>query len=232
MLEGLSRMQVASEGDTGRSVLAQRLSQAITRYESLSDYRAMFYKTEGAGPREKILLKFEKPFKIFMGWLNTKKKGLQVLYERGKHKNKLAVHTPGFLSHLAPVLFLDQSSPWVREGSESFDIEDAGIGTFLYEFTKAVLRGQREQKLSVESDGDALDVSFPGSQKNEDYFAYRVRVKFDPLSGLPVSMALFDWQDRPVGIYEYEELSLNVGREDAVFKRQIDRRMMSVYTGS
>src|SRR5262245_36033987 len=77
------------------------LTQSEQAYAQVNDYRAIFEKQEksdtGLGERETIFLKFEKPFKIFMHWLDTHKKGLQVLYERGKRDGKLAIHQPGLL---------------------------------------------------------------------------------------------------------------------------------------
>jgi hypothetical protein len=237
LLAGLAEMKAAS-ANAEETTLGTLLEEGMRSYEALGDYRAIFEKTElskGAlGPTEKIYLKFEKPWKIYMGWLNTHKKGLQLVYERGKHDNKLAIHKPGLFLGFAPVIFLEQSSPWVREGSEAYNIEDAGIGTFLYDFTKAVLRGAREKKLKVTpvettDKGDRIDVTFEGSLKDKDFFAYRVIVLFDAQNRLPVWMELFDWQNRTTGVYAYEDLKLNVGIDED-FKRQINRHLFKVYS--
>lgn len=238
LLSGLAGMKSAAGLDAEKGKLAALLEEGIHSYEGLRDYRAVFEKTElskGAlGPTEKIYLKFEKPWKIYMGWLNTHKKGLQLVYERGKHDGKLAIHKPGLFLGLAPVIFLDQNSPWVREGSEAYNIEDAGIGTFLMDFTKAILRGARENKLKVTflenaEDGAKADVTFVGSQKDKDFFAYRVTVVFDARNHLPVWMELFDWQDRTTGIYAYVDLKMNVGIDDD-FKRQSNRHLFKIYS--
>jgi len=219
--------------------LASLLQKSLKAYASLNDYQAIFHKKEISkdvlGPEEKIYLKFEKPFKIYMGWLNTYKKGLQVVYERGKHRGKLAIHKPGLALGFLPVIFLDQNSPWVKEGSESYNIEDVGIGTFLSDFTDAVLRGEKEKKLSVQFSnetltGELVDVTFKDTDKNSGFFAYHVKVLFDPVSKLPTEMQLFDWSNQPMGIYSYRDLKVNVGRaEEKEFKSQIDRQLYKVY---
>jgi hypothetical protein len=221
-------------GDHAR--LTALLKESLLSYEGVKNYKAIFHKTErsdsGPGALEKIYLKFEKPWKIYMGWLNTHKKGLQVVYERGRHDGKLVIHKPGLLLGLMPVVFLDQNSPWVREGSASYDIEDAGIGTFLTDFSKAVARGLREKKLKVEFGQDKkVEVIFTDSEKNEDYFAYRIRVLFDEQNKLPVWMELFDWQDRLIGVYEYQDLEINV-ENDEEFKKQINRHLFKIYNSS
>ena len=220
--------------------LAEILEKSNHFYASVNNYRAIFYKQERSegrlGETEKIFLKFEKPFKIFMSWLNTEKKELQVVYERGKHRGKLAIHKPGLGFGLLPVVFLDQNSPWVKKGSESYNIEDAGIGTFLADFNKAVLKARNDHKLRVNfletapaTGGDTAEVIFDGSREDPAYFAHRVIVSFDARTKLPVKMKLFDWDDEPTGIYSYENLQVNLAPEDAEFKQEINRQLYRVY---
>ncbi len=225
-------------GQTQAQELTAALDLALSAYGNVHDYEARFEKREnddGAlGAPEKIFFKFEKPFKIFMKWLDSKKKGLQIVYERGKNGNKLAIHQPGLALGLVPVVFLEQSSPWVREGSTSFDIEDAGIGTFLEDFAKMVARAAREGKLNVsgrrsESGRTFFDVEFPGSIEDDDYFASRVVAGFDETNHLPVYMELYDWEGNPVGIYEYKDVRLNVGT-DLSFKKNMHGQLFKVYS--
>jgi len=223
--------------DPEEARLAAILEKSLDAYNGVKDYQALFTKQEKTknelGPRETIFLKFEKPFKIFMHWSDTHKKGLEVLYERGRHNGKLAIHKPGLLLGLAPVIFLDQDSPWVREGSESYDIEDAGIGTFLADFARMVLRGSGEKKIRVQvsenDQGQTVDVVFPGTTSGSGYFAYRVVALFDVVSHLPVQMSLYDWEGAPTGIYEYRDLKLNVGADDPEFKKIAERRLYRLF---
>lgn len=235
MISELSVLRRTAPANADQLFLAERLEAGLRSYETLKDYRAIFYKTENAdgrlGDTEEIYLKFEKPFKIYMGWRNTAKKGLQVLYERGKHDGKLAIHKPGLFLGLAPVIFLEQESPWVREGSAAYDIEDAGIGNFLHDFSKAVIRGIKENKISVGQKEGTVEVTFNGSEKNEDYFAYRIVVAFEP-GGLPVEMELYDWRNELIGKYAYKDLKFDVGPGGDEFRREIDRSLYRVYGGS
>jgi hypothetical protein len=224
--------------DAEAKTLAGLLEKSLAAYDALNGYEAVFHKQETAdnklGPAETIYLKFEKPFKIFMGWQDTEKKGLQVVYERGRHHGKLAIHKPGLFFGLAPVLFLDQQSPWVREGSPSYNIEDAGIGNFLLEFTKAVLAsaGQKNLEVVLADDGRKVTVTFLNSAPDSAFFAYRVVVFFDPVSSLPTRMTLFDWRDQPMGIYAYEDLQINPDPDRKEFLEQIDRALYRVYRGT
>ena len=233
LLSGLTDARFKPDTGPEAKRLFDVLGEGLSSYEKLRDYRAKFIKKERSGSElaeeEEIFLKFEKPFKIFMKWLNTGKRGVEVFYERGRNNGKLVIHQPGLLLGLAPVIFLDQNSPWVREGSASYNIEDAGIGTFLADFTKAVISAGNEKKLKVEWPKERVsDVTFLESKKDTIYFAYRVRVLFDEKTSLPIRMELFDWHDTPMGIYEYRDLALNVG-EDTEFKKEINRHLLKVY---
>ena len=233
----LSPLYASDAGLPPAARLTAALGKASKAYESVRDYRATFQKQERSGavlgPKETLLLKFQKPFKIFMIWTNTYKKGLQVMYERGKNDGKLVVHQPGLLLGLVSVILLDQDSPWVKEGSESYDIEDAGLGAFLEDFSAAVKRGVAEHKLEVaaaeEASGETMDVTFAGSKENEGFFAQRVQVHFDAVTALPDRMELFDWQNEPMGIYAYEDLALNVGDEDAEFQKMALKKIYQNY---
>lgn len=209
------------------------LTKANTFYESLQNYECTFTKTEAKNgildEAENIFMRFEKPFKIFMGWEGGRKKGLQVFYERGRFDNKLVIHQPGALFGLLQIVFLDQSSPWVREGSASFNIEDAGIGTFLRDFTKAVYQAKSENKFKVNPIGENYEIIFGNTQKSDVYFAYRVIVSFDPGTSLPVWQELYDWENKLIGIYEYKNLKLNI-KDDQNLKTHIHRALYKIYT--
>lgn len=228
-------------GSPDKSTLAQALQKGQDAYDAVRDYRALFIKQElsgdAMGPKEDIFLKFEKPFKIFMKWTNTHKKNLQVLYERGQHDNKLAIHQPGLLLGLAQVIFLDQNSPWVKEGSESYNIEDAGIGTFLMDLTEDVIQANKNNVLEVKEEtpdatGRIWDVAFRDSDEKSGYMAKRLQVHFDAATALPDRMKLYDWKNRLMGDYAYENLMLNLGPHDPEFEKQALRKLYRLYQPS
>ena len=225
---------VGAEAPKATTPLIEQLEKSRQAYEDVRDYTALFIKEERSegklDPPEEIFLKFEKPFKIYMKWLNPPKKGLEVHYERGKHDNKLAIHKPGFLTGLAGVIFLEQDSPWVRAGSEAYDIEDAGIGTFLFDFTAAVLKGSHEGRLKVDwLDANTANVIFDVPGKDGVFFARHCVVTFDGGSKLPVKMKLFDWNSRLLGEYDYQNLKINVGAQDTEFMTHIHRSLYRVW---
>ncbi len=222
--------------------LAVLLRKANEAYRSLENYEALFYKTEKTAKKdkrqtEKIYLKYDKPWKIFMKWLNTEKRGLEVLYEKGKNDDKIAVHLPGLVMSLVPVIFLDQNSPWVRQGSESHGIRDAGIGIFLEDLSDAVARASFEKRLRVALTPspvkkskwtEIVDVTFLNTAQDSEYFTYRVRVRFDRKTNLPVWMEIFGWDNESEGVYVYHHLKTNLN-EDATLRKHIHGALYKVY---
>lgn len=224
-----------SQSPKESGILIAQLQQSSQAYEAIRDYTSLFIKQELSegklDPPEEIFLKFEKPFKIYMKWLNNPKKGLEVHYERGKHDGKLAIHKPGFLTGLAGVIFLEQDSPWVRKGSETYNIEDAGIGTFLDDFSKAVLvAGKTGSLMAHQNPSGVWDVTFNVAEEDDTFFAKRCVVTFNESSKLPVQMELFNWEGQTTGIYDYKDLKLNVGNLDPEFKKHVHRSLFKVYS--
>lgn len=242
LVSHLSQIENTQIKMPGTVHLAQTLEKALHFYGSITDYKTRFYKTEKTkgilGPTEEIFIKFEKTFKIYMCWRNTAKQGVEVVYERGKRKGKLAVHKPGLFFGLAPVIMLDQNSPWIKEGSESYNIEDAGIGSFLHDFAQDVIKASGENKLKVEYlgktkdedlNGKKIKVTFLNTKADSGYMAYRADVLFDEHTNLPIKTELFDWQNRLMGIYTYRDFQINVGSDDPAFKKQINRTLLKIY---
>ena len=131
---------------------------------------------------------------------------------------------------------MDQNSPYVREGSASYNIEDAGIGTFLADLSEDVSKAGKEGKLKADfpesknsGSGQTAEITFTNSDENSGFMAYRVLVFFDDKTKLPTRMQLFNWKNETMGIYSYEVLQLNSGSEEATFKSQIQRQLYKLY---
>ncbi len=232
MLWAVAQISVAYAGDSEQRFLS-RLSEAEISFNAIQGYDALFVKKEKEdgkmGESEQIVFRYEKPFKVFMKWINTDKKGLQVVYARGFHDNKLAIHKPGLLLGLAPIVFLAQDSPWIRKGSASYQIEDVGIGTFLNDIAKAARLSASQDSLRVIwHSEDKAEVLFLNSKDDEVYFAYRVELEFDASTELPVSMKLYDWDNQLTGEYAYQNIALNP--KPSTIQPQMHRQIFKIYS--
>ena len=95
----LLTLPLAAEQD-----ILEQLKAMDRRSQEVKDYTAIFRKQEVVNgkllPPENIALKFQKPFSVYMRWLEGPHKGREVLYVRGKNKGKLIGHEGGFFGFL------------------------------------------------------------------------------------------------------------------------------------
>src|SRR3990167_7241755 len=78
------------------------LERMEASYSRLTDYTALFHRRERIDgewrPEEVIVLKFQRPFKVYMRWLSSLSEGREAIYVEGANKNKVVIHEPRGLS--------------------------------------------------------------------------------------------------------------------------------------
>lgn len=214
------------EGAAGAELL-RLLDQAERRYAEVEDYAAIFLRRELIGevlrPQETILLKFQRPFKVYLKWLQGPGKGREGLYVAGAHKDRFLVHEGrGFRSLVTAAL--DPSHPRVLEESRH-PITDTGIGRLLEIIGENARRADRNGVLRLVDRGpgtvaDRRVYQVEGILPRDPgagYYCYRVLVSFDQENDLPIRVVVYDWNDRIVEEYEYTQLRLNAGLTDQDF---------------
>jgi hypothetical protein len=65
----------------------------------------------------------------------------------------------------------------------------------------------------------SLELIFPKESRN-GYYCYRSVVSLDIEKRVPIRVQVFDWEDRLIEDYGYEDLTLNAGLIDADFDRR------------
>jgi len=77
------------------------LRQAEAFLDTTASYAAVFHKQERVKgwlkAEETVYLKFKKPFKVYMKWIDDPGKGREVLYVDGWNKNRILLREPGFM---------------------------------------------------------------------------------------------------------------------------------------
>ena len=215
-----------AKGSTDADLL-RFLDQAERRYADVNDYRAIFLRREMIGDelreQETILLKFQRPFKVYMKWLEGPGKGREGLYVAGAHKDRFLVHEGrGFRGLVTAAL--DPSHPRVLEESRH-PITDVGIGRLLEIIAENARRAARNGVLRLVDRGpgtvadrrvhqvEGILPQDPGS----GYYCYRVLVFIDQENDLLIRAVVYDWSDQIVEEYEYTQLRLNPGLTDRDF---------------
>ncbi|MFQ5894028.1 MAG: DUF1571 domain-containing protein, partial [Nitrospinota bacterium] len=215
----LARSGSASAGespDPYQLILSTRAS-----FESVRDYTATFTKQERINgtlrPPEVIFLKFQRPFKVYMKWVDGAKEGQEVLYVKGQNGGRILAHPwfGGFvgevLTLILPTFALSPDGPTALRDSRH-PITRAGIGMLIEKIVEvnslALARG--DLSLSFQGEGQVdgrpaavVDRILP---QKEGYPAHRTRYYIDKEYNLPVRVVLHDWTDQLTAYYEYSAL--------------------------
>ncbi|HYL79519.1 MAG TPA: DUF1571 domain-containing protein [Candidatus Acidoferrum sp.] len=201
--------------------LLRLLELAEKSYAGVRDYTSVMVGRERLGevlrPQETILLKFQRPFKVYMKWLDGPSKGREGLYSSGAHNGKFLIYEPRGIRRLFTAA-LDPSDQRVMEQSRH-PVTDVGIGRLLEIVSENARRGAKAGALQVVDQGitelagrrvRTLEGLLPREPKLA-YYCYRVILSFDEENHLPIRVVVFDWDDQIVEEYTHTNLQLNPG---------------------
>ncbi len=206
--------------------LAASMTQA---YERVNDYTTVFYRRgrqqeEELCPQETILLKFRKPFSVYMKWIADPKKGRELIYVKGWNQDLLKISTNTFPDM---TLNLDPRGSLVKYDSFGHTLLEVGIGFMVETFAKNLRQGaQRPQ------DGcKVIDMGFsqvhgekarclegvypPGASSK--YYAPKAVLCLSLATGLPVQARIYDQFGELLEEFGFARTSINVGLTDRDF---------------
>ncbi len=214
-------VQSATAADVPPSELLRFLDLAEKQYAQVADYTALMLSRERRGdalqPLERVLLKFQRPFKVYMRWLEGPSKGREGLYVSGAYNGRFLVYEPKGVQRLFTAA-LEPNDARVLERSRH-PVTDIGIGRLLEIVGENARRAARNGVLRVVDRGSAelhgrrvhqLESILPQDARL-GYYGYRVTLAFDDENHLPIRVIVYDWTDQMVEDYTYIELQLNPG---------------------
>jgi outer membrane lipoprotein-sorting protein len=203
--------------------LLEAMKQA---YDRVDDYTATFLMQERVdrelGPNQRLTLKFKKPLKIYLRWLQGKYEGRQALYPAGVDGNELWVRLPMFVG--AVTVSLDPQSPSARKGSRH-PITDVGIGRLLGLITENASRGLQRGELAIEDRGQRMTFDRPTQRyilhfpadPAKGYYCMTAVIDVDHTYRLPIYAEMFDWHGQLIERYGYLDVRLNPGLTEEDF---------------
>jgi outer membrane lipoprotein-sorting protein len=202
------------------------LEEMKQAYGRVDHYTATFLLQERVdrelGPNQRLILKFKKPLKIYLRWLEGKHEGRQALYPAGVDGNELWVRLPLLVG--AVTVSLDPQSPRARKGSRH-PITDAGIGKLLDLITENASRGLQRGELTIEDRGQHTTFDRPAQRyilhfpddPAKGYYCMTAIIDVDRQYQLPVYAEIFDWHGKLIERYGYLDVRLNPGLTEADF---------------
>jgi outer membrane lipoprotein-sorting protein len=198
----------------------------MPHYARIDHYTATFLTQERVDgelrPQQRLVLKFKKPFKVYLRWLTGKNEGRQALYPAGVDGNKLWVRVPMLVG--AVTVSLDPQSPRARKGGRH-PITDVGIGRLLDLISDNAYRGIQHGELTIGEDGQHATFDRPTQRYTlhwptdpaKGYYCMTARIDVDRQYRLPIYAEIFDWDGQLIERYGYLELRLDPGLTDADF---------------
>ena len=208
------------------------LEQMESSYAKVSDYQAVFRKQERVDgkllPEETILLKFQKPLKIYMNWTGERLKGQEALYVQGKYDNKLIAHRGGFLG--AITMSLDPNGSTAMEGNRH-PITHTGFGFIIEQLRHNIDSALRHGEFQIIRMGDetfegrpalVVEAGFTAGEARQ-YSSGRMLIHVDREFMLPVGNFFYDDKGVLIEKYSYTDVKLNVGFKDSDFSRSNDK---------
>lgn len=216
-----SEPRAAGAADPAVGELLRLLDAADKQYATVHDYTAVMVSRERVKDvlqgEERILLKFQRTFKVYMRWMEGPSQGREGLYVSGAHDGKFLVYEPRgfqrlFTAALAP------TDARVMEKSRH-PVTDVGIGRLLEIVGENTRRASHKGVLRVVDRGSDevagrrvrhLEGILPRDPQ-AGYYAYRVQLFFDEGRRIPIRVVVYDWNDQLVEDYTYTDLRLNPG---------------------
>jgi len=197
---------------------------SVDKYSQIRDYSAKFTRKERVNnriqPEESFLIKFRKPFDLYMKWLNEPNDGWELLYASGKHNNKVIVHVTGLINILLPTLELDPSGS-IAMMNNRHSILEFGLGYVIENYYRDLTKAIEKDEVSITYHGvKEVDnrpcwvIEAELSNKGVGYYCNRSIIYFDKEYSIPTKFVFYNWnpetnQEELIEEYTYTDLSFN-----------------------
>lgn len=207
-----------SDDETGFEDYIRQM-QAV--YDTVSNYTCTFYKRERVNdtllPRERIFMKFRKPFSIYMRWKGDAHAGQEALFVRGKYNDKMIAHKGSF----PDITMRVDPTGRLAMRRNRHPITEAGIGATIEDIVNDYHRARAnpEDSVTYEDLGyqeiyghrcHCFRIRVP-EQHESEYYGPLSEVCISKESKLPVRLRIWNSDGKLIEDYGYTDLDLNPG---------------------
>lgn len=211
-----------------QETLLSLLKQMEASYARITDYTVVFRKQERIDGElrleETTFLKFQKPLKVYMEWIEEPFKGSEALYVDGSNGNKLLAHRDGILGILT--LSLDPKGS-VALRRNRHPITEVGFGFLIEGLVHNIKTGLHHGEFQLIRLADEPFRGRPATvvearfmpRAGRKYHTSRMVCHIDRELLLPIGAAFYDENDLLFEHYSYSDVKLNVGLTPLDFSR-------------
>jgi len=211
------------------------IEEALDEYEDLEDYTAKFIKQwrvkKKLQPEETYLIKFRKPFNVYMKAVEGPRKGMEILYRPEiDGEDKMFVRPWGLVGAVLQAVHrgavpIDIHSNIAMKGNRH-KINEFGLGYFLEryiaDFEAGVASGEftvefRHLEDPVKNELIEVKLGLVDPKLASKYYAASSIVRFSEDLELPIEIQIYNEKDELVEHFRYEDLEIDEGLEDEDF---------------
>ena len=197
-------------------------------YSRVNDYVGVFHKQERICGKlnegENALFKFQKPFKVYMKFIDGPSTGTEALYVEGSYDNKLLVRRGGILEFIT---FSVDPRGSLAMSRNRHPVTELGFGFLLAEFRRNMEPAIRCGELEIIR---LTDETFNGrpatvvegrflSHGGRKYYCARFIIHIDKELFLPVGDLFYNEKGEMFENYVFTDVKLNVGLTANDFSR-------------
>ncbi|MGA2939294.1 MAG: DUF1571 domain-containing protein [Syntrophobacteraceae bacterium] len=205
------------------------LDEMDSSYSRVSDYVGVFYNQERIGGKldegQTSLFKFQKPFKVYMKFIDGPSTGTEALYVEGGYENKLLVRQGGILGVMT--FSLDPKGSLVMSRNRH-PVTELGFGFLLAEFRRNIEPAIRSGELEIMRLTDETFNGRPATvvegrflpHGGRKYYCARFIIHMDKELLLPVGDVFYDGKGEMFEDYVFTDVKLNMGLTAMEFSRR------------
>ncbi|SMF41765.1 Outer membrane lipoprotein-sorting protein [Desulfovibrio gilichinskyi] len=216
----------ATAADRNEELLAL-LASVEASYAKVEDYSTRFLKQERVEnvllPEEAIFLKFKKPSKIYMKWINGPLK--EALYIEGENNEKVVAHKDG--TGLSLTWNLSPTGSTLLAGNRH-PITDIGFGFIVNLMRTIIPMAVEHREIEIIRLNDAPFKGRPAivlevrltPKEGRKYYAAHIICYIDKEYLLPVGITTYDEKEVLLEDYSYTDVKINSGLTDMDFSKE------------
>jgi len=205
------------------------LDKMDSSYSRVNDYVGVFYNRERIGGKlddgQASFFKFQKPFKVYIKYIEGPSKGTEALYVEGCYENKLLVRPEGIFEFVT--LSLDPKGS-LAMSRKRHPVTELGFGFLLAELRRNIEPAIRSGELEIVRLTDETFNGRPATlvegrflpHGGRKYYCARFIMHIDKELLLPVGDVFYDGKNEMFEDYVYSDVKLNVGLTATDFSRQ------------
>ncbi len=198
------------------------LLEAKNRVDCLSDYTVTLTSQERVGgkllPEATMLVKFKRPFSVYIKNLTGKQKDREIIYVKGQNNNKMIISRVSILGGLPGKISPDNF--WAKKESRH-TITEAGLPNTMNLMVSIL---EKEEKAAVcRATVTYLGEGYCSSKKvirlriENSSYAPKTEIALDAATLYPASIISYTADGSLLESYTYHDIKTNVGLTDADF---------------